>query len=437
MKNNDKFGSEIRPYCKHCTALFRCKLQILLLFWAVFFQIPDLSGQSNNNDPSNAKLEEARSYLVEADAWLFENSDSAYHYGIMALQSAQKLNVDSLIAKSHRIIGISHYFNGNFYLMAEHCELGLETEYAANNRMFASSLWNNMGIAYDMLTDYDKSIFAYNKSMELEQLLNNDHGYHVTLINLGLLHAKANNPMRGIEVLEQALDYFKTQDDTLHIGLSFQNLGKIYHDKKNLEIYEKYALKSLEMFAAIKDSVRIADVYYNLSLVAASQGDNDNWEKYILLSRDIQPPNLYKETNIMLQLGGLAVHKGNYDEAEKLLYQAMENYRTLGAKKNLQYVYRQLLQLYAHKGDLEKHSQTLNEFGDYMEESLNEAMLNRFAELDYTYETTRTKQQLQQYEYFNEQQTKTITLLISMLVISLLLVLLFAGLAYRFRNNPK
>ncbi len=381
--------------------------------------------------------EEINQQLIEARSLLSEDVDSSLALAGHALEAATVLQLDSAIANSHHILGIAHYLLGNYYLFAEHCKQGLATRHAATNPRFAGAMYNNKGIAYEMMNLYDEAIEAYNRSIEFEKMLGNTYGYYETIINLGKLHEAAHMYDKAEELTLKALGYFTSIADTFYMGLCYQNLGSLFFSLGDMEMHRSHMEKSLEMYYALGNRQKTAELYFNLALNYSNRGMMDEWRHYLEKADSLKGESAVTAVNILQQKGRLEMFRGNYSKAEEYLIQSIGEFRRMQQDDGLLESYRNLIRLYAvtqRIGDLDSIMAVYITATRAMQ---NESILNRFAELDMQFENSRIRSELEMQYYLNQKNQLRIRLLIALFVFGGIASAVIAWLYYRLSQSKQ
>jgi AraC-like DNA-binding protein/Tfp pilus assembly protein PilF len=147
---------------------------------------------------------------------------------IALTQKALTLAPDSAKMQIHAQLGYLYAAKEDYHRSNYHYQRVLEHPTLATKPDLAASIHNNMGINFELLDAYDLAIKAYLSSIRVEEAKNNPSGKYTTWINLGLLYHKMKDFNKARDYTQEALAYFKQQEDSLNIALCHQNLGIIY-----------------------------------------------------------------------------------------------------------------------------------------------------------------------------------------------------------------
>ena len=177
--------------------------------------------------------------ITELKSKLQSNPDSSILL-LEQLATSLKLPNDSINAKLNYLMGIAHYYKGNYYISNSFYNNALQSKYAQQNKKFKGACLNNIGVVYELTAQYKNALHFYLQSLEIENELNNHHGAAQTQINIGLLYHNLNQIDESIKHLNLALEYFEETEDHENLGLCYHNLGKVYMSFNDFPTAFKY-----------------------------------------------------------------------------------------------------------------------------------------------------------------------------------------------------
>ncbi len=203
----------------------------------------------------------------------------------------------------------------------------------------AAQHFNNLGIAYEKIADYDSAELCYTQSLNFNKL---HFGFWTEQVsnnyfNLGTLSY-------GTGQIDLAIAYFDSTlmildsllpPDHIDIAALYNNLGTTYQRKGDLRKAQEYLNKALyitEKFYG-PDHPEVAFALFNLAIVYLEKG---NWERaYTFLSRahDIRIA-AFGETHPLVAktknyLGRVLLERGEFFEAYELLMESQKIYSRL------------------------------------------------------------------------------------------------------------
>jgi two-component sensor histidine kinase len=127
----------------------------------------------------------------------------------------------------------------------------LELKKEINDKHGMAMTLNNLGLTYEVLKNYPKSLSYYIQSLEIKKQIHDDLGTAMTLINIANIYRYNNNYKESFKSLKKALKKAKAIGATTQIRDAYQRYYEIY---EALQDY-KNALKFHKLFIATKDSM--------------------------------------------------------------------------------------------------------------------------------------------------------------------------------------
>ena len=198
-----------------------------------------------------------------------------------------------------------------------------------------SSVYNNIGIAYRMVGDYEKALASYKSRLEFSEENNyaiNPVDLAITYNNMGGVYYKKGDYGKAINFYNKALNNLTAapskQWDT--INMAYNNIGVCHYQ---LENYKK-ALTNLEKALDIKlkmmrdDHPKLATAYLNLGAIYAEVGQTakalDRYKKARIIREKQLGENHPKMVNIFEAMGGFYFDLDKFTQAAKQYRKALD-----------------------------------------------------------------------------------------------------------------
>jgi signal transduction histidine kinase len=288
--------------------------------WDLTYSAPDSALQYANQAKRLAVTKEqkdqvARSNLLIGIIYDVKGKyDSAMLYHHMALKNAIEVNDTSLIASSHSNIGLTFWHVGSYYKALENFFASLSFfESLAGSNPNKANVYNNIGLLYSELKEYEKSIGYFRKAGSLYKKNEDLLGQGAVLTNMAVHYSLTGNLAKAIELIDssisvkettrdyyglaiaynekasiqikqdqnepayqsilQALSYSKTVDDPSTQAASYHLLQKIFRLQGSFSKAIRYNQMALEIAKEIKDGKLITENYLNMSEIYKDMGD--------------------------------------------------------------------------------------------------------------------------------------------------------------------
>ncbi len=251
------------------------------------------------------------------------------------LEIARLQNNDAWITALYNNLGLVYFNMENFDEAVEWYRLAHDKFKAMGNDAGIIQSSNNLALIYQKKGDWLHSIELYKKSIEVMKKIGDSRGVARTYAIVAQIYKSNNNIDHAFENYLKAEEWFKKSDDTKGLTQTYGNLGIISNSRKELAPAIKYFLKTLDGLEKVRDMRGIAQTCNNLALVYQEKGENDKAVKYFQLAIEkfkhfIDRAGL-EQTYVNLAL--LYHKKDNYDEARKFFLLALAEQEALDDNK--------------------------------------------------------------------------------------------------------
>lgn len=123
-----------------------------------------------------------------------------------------------------------------------------------------------IGIAYDVSSQYDSSIWFYNEALVKYNSVNDENGKASALNNLAMVYNNQGNYNKAISMYFSAHKSFAKLNDTIGMANTLNNIAVLYNDTYKNKLALQYALQALKLYKVVNHKKSIAAVYTNISL---------------------------------------------------------------------------------------------------------------------------------------------------------------------------
>ena len=225
--------------------------------------------------------------------------DIALTYAVKALESFKLVNYKSGIADVDSLIGQIQMSMNNFKAAEKYCRDAYEILAANNDKVKLEKICVLMGILYDKMKYYPKSLEFHKQSIELAKELKNSFSLAANYNNLGCIFQKTG-------MKDKAIEAFKKSHDLLAAGninrqelylVTCNNLAKVYLDKGDTDSAAMYANIVFKNVSQLSDPVFIRELYQVMSAVSRRKGDFKQALKFKALEMNYNDTIYNKEKN--------------------------------------------------------------------------------------------------------------------------------------------
>lgn len=124
-------------------------------------------------------------------------------------------NVDFLFFKFNQLLGYVYYYKGDYRKLNFFYKKILGIQYIVIYFQVVVFVYNNIGINYEILDEYDKVIDIYLQFIFVEEFIGNMDGKYMIWINLSILFVKINDIKEVKCYVRGVLWYFESCQDSI------------------------------------------------------------------------------------------------------------------------------------------------------------------------------------------------------------------------------
>ncbi len=190
--------------------------------------------------------------------------EKSLSYATQALQLAEELNYPGGQADALNRIGNVHYYLRNKTDAHKNYRKALIIAQSMEDHKKMGVYFNNIGLLYKELKQYDSSEFYLIKALNAKEVSGEKDLIASTLNSLGLLYRDKKQYNLAIVYLFRQLNMQKeTANDSILASIHTQ-IGEIYYQQKRYNESMEQFMSALNYFTEISDSVNIVKVQHHL-----------------------------------------------------------------------------------------------------------------------------------------------------------------------------
>ncbi|NCC88282.1 MAG: tetratricopeptide repeat protein [Clostridia bacterium] len=421
------------------TCFFTCLLLIYLLISPVSY------AQIAKSDSLISLLEtttetEARQELLKSIANIYEYSgewDNYHRCALQMLELAHEENDSSWIAEAYNKLGISSCYTGKNEKAIEYFTLALEINEAMKEYASVANSYENLGIVYNEMGDFDNAIECQLKSVEIRKPINYPRLFN-NYINLSVLYGAIKNTDKQGYYIDLAKQEISSQQgiSAESKAIFYSGLGDLY-DEQGLNDSSVVCYKKVISYSQEAEWNRgITSGLGSLANVFRKKGELDSAIVYHQKSLELSE-RIGESMSITEELFALAEiysQKGDHLKALSYSEKALENARSC----NLMEIESQILEFiagyYAGKKDYKKAYEYYISYRTVEDSIRSAAVINKMAELETQHQTKEKEQQIELLSAENQIKSQRVILFIA---ISVSLFLILAGGVMIFFRKKK
>ncbi|MDN3656096.1 sensor histidine kinase [Ferruginibacter paludis] len=207
----------------------------------------------------------------------------------------------------------------------------------------------------------DSAYPYFNKALLLSETIQDQHWKEESLFSLGKYYFSVGEINKGKESIMKLITYYHENGDKQNEVKSWNVLAEYIPDTDSTYSYEIYCFeKALQLFYELKDTIRAADLMFNLAEVYRYHAEYDSSKQKIKAGINLLKLANQKRVNKFYYLMSMvSQHMGDLNESLFYALEALKNMEEFGDTKRLYLVYYQLGGIYAL---LNQHENSLKYF---------------------------------------------------------------------------
>lgn len=210
-----------------------------------------------------------------------------------------------------------------------------------------------IGQAYYELGQLDSAQIYLEKTLVLNQQLNDEDGLLNAYNNLALVYHYRLQFDKTLEMYQQALSIAEKKKDKAGIALLNSNMGIIFGQQGNVDKALEHFQLSLNIAQEAGDHRLVQNALTNIGRAHIENKDYEKAIEYLRQALEIaeKQNDIAAKASVLDFLGMAALNQEQFELAEDFYSQALEIYKASEAKARIAEVYGKLAQLYGGQGN--------------------------------------------------------------------------------------
>jgi signal transduction histidine kinase/Tfp pilus assembly protein PilF len=391
---------------------------IFYLFLFLTICICKIQAQNNDNktiDSLKTALKQTEDESQKTDILIKLSSyseyigpDKAISYANQGLSNAKKNNNDEQIGLAYTNLGIAYEIKSDYPHALKSFYKALKISEKTNDPKTLTTLYNNIGLIYIDLKNYKQGLVFYNKALKLSYQTQKDRNISLLLNNIGDVYLQKKEYKKALTYFYKALILNKKNEEATGIGINLTNIGLCYI---NIKKYEK----GIEM---LNKSI---STYNNVSNLYNTYNHYELGRAYYLMSQD----KMY------------AGDKNEYlEKSISILENVLKKFIEYNSLKNIQDTYFYLSKGYKIKGNTEMAFDSFEKYSTIKDSIFSKDSEKKMANLEFQREIDLRDKQIEiQTLKINSDTKKVYILIITSISVALLLVLFLYLYISKRKNN--
>jgi len=394
------------------------KITLLFSLFFLFFSLQINAQISNNKAIDSLKHAVKKSKNNAEKTVLFTrlssytgyiDSDEAIKYAQNALYYAKKENNPLKISDAYGNIGVIYEIKSDYVNALLNLYKALEINLKHNDPKRIIRTYNNIGLIYIDLKNFNQGLFFYNKALQLSYKTKEDRTISLLSNNIGDVYLQKKEYKKALPYFYKALIINKKLNDTEGSGLNLSNIGICYINLKN---YDKGIEKINQSITNYEDYNSLYNTYniYELGRIF-----------------------YYKSIDDSLPI----IKKQNLNRSILYFNQSLENFKKYKSLKDLQDTYYYLYLTNKTKGDKELALKNFEKYTTIKDSLFSKESTKKLANLEFQREIDLKNKQIEIQKLKIKSNTRKVYFLIALTIGVIFFLILFLWLYISKRKNNK
>lgn len=368
-----------------------------------------------------------------SEAYQSSDPNEMQKYAKYALSNSVKCGNRMQQAKAFQNIGISFIILGDYNKAIKNFDLSEKLLSGQNNSKEAKEILaktlGSKGLAYSEQNNYAKALEFDFLSMKIYDGLKNELQLSKIYNNIGVIYKSIGDEKNALEYFLKA-NQLQKKNNNPALAVSASNIGLIYLDQGNVNIAKKYFDEGLKGFEKNPNSRGLGELYNNYSRYYISTNQFDNAKQCLLRAEETfqSIEDQFGLSDTYFLFAEINFHENDLNQSLDFANKALKISKELNLPETRMNCEKLLSDIYEKKGDQKQaliHLKNYDLEKDQLEKVKNEQQRLR-TELDYNYE----KMQLEKQESQRREQLKII---LGFVILGSVLI----GFYFYYRNKER
>lgn len=242
----------------------------------IAYNVLDISNKKDyDNGMFNAHNHLGILYDIKSN---FDSSKAHYNKAILISKKAE----DSLhLASALSNMGLTYWHIGNYFLALEYFYDALAIfEMHSPESSGMISVYNNIGMIYTELEDYDNAMLIYNKALKINKNLNDTLTQAAIYSNMGEVHKHRGEIGKAYDFYQKSLLLKKEKGDNYGLSLTYTELTSLFLEQDSLDAARESLKKTFEYCELSGNKSQIAEAYLLTVALYEKKGETNRPLRY-------------------------------------------------------------------------------------------------------------------------------------------------------------
>lgn len=280
--------------------------------------------------PKDEEYKQDKKAVFVGLSGLYHFNDRNYKKSIevykQAIELNQKLHKKERLCGNYNNLGLAYRMVGEYNDAISSFKKALEIQKTLDGLSELSNVYNNLGIAYYFKSDLDKTYECFMESLSIRRELGDKNDIASSLNNLAVILQSKGELDEALEKLQESMEIYKEIDNPDVVAKIYNNMGTIYDKQGKLNDSLEYLKKALELYEQLGNEMDKGPALFNMGNVYKQKGELnkalDVLNKCKAIYEEID--NKQDLADTLINIADVNLQAGIYDEAIVLLKQSLE-----------------------------------------------------------------------------------------------------------------
>ena len=304
-------------------------------------------------------------------------------YANQALELSKQYELITEMANSFNNIGLGYYFLSNYDQALYFYQKTLEIHIRSEDKDNLANTYNNIGLTYAKLSKYDIAIDNFIKSLEIVRSLNNKQMISKTLNNIADVFYHLGKYDQALDLFLESLQIENELGNKASVAYVLSNIGSLYSVLNDLDKSLEYHTRSLEIEKELGNIRSIANSLNNIGLIYKEKEEFSKSLAYLQrsLNLTLEIGDKFGIANSFINIGDLYIQLSKFKDAEANLNQGLLLAKEIDAKEMIIHVYYLFSEYYSKNNEHAKSLEYYKLYSSEKDQIFNKNTSKQLAEL--------------------------------------------------------
>ena len=215
---------------------------------------------------------------------------------------------------------------------------------------------NQIGIIYRKEGDYYNALTYYNRGLQINKEIGNEHGMSMCLGNISSVYKEQGDYTKAIKVLVQSFELDKKLNKRKHIAIAHDKIADLHRLLGNYDEAFEHISDELKILEDIGDVEGVAEAYNSMGNIYSAQNAHEKALEfyYKAYKMNVDMENRHGVAIVLGNMGVIHLNQESYDEANVYMNRALKLFEEMRLRPGMTLCYLNLGMIAFEQGDFAK-----------------------------------------------------------------------------------